>query len=249
MTPDDATPDPPEPQTQPSRRQLEAVYLKEITVRLEQRIAARFPRRNLRAVAQDLVVLVDETLADLDQQHRRMKWARMASLVVIVALVVAGVVAIWLLVQGARDGIGGASTWPSFFESLINDLVFASIAIYFTWAWPQRIFRSGTLRALHRLRSIAHVIDMHQLTKDPERLRPDFQPTAASIAEDLTAAQLSYYLDYCSELLSVVSKISALYGEQTSDSTVLAAIEGIEDLTTGMSRKIWQKIALLPQNR
>lgn len=168
---------------------------------------------------------------------------------VIAALVVAVVIAVWLLVNGARDGIGEASAWPSFFESLINDLVFASVAIYFTWAWPHRIFRSSILDALHQLRSIAHVIDMHQLTKDPERLRPSFVATKASITEDLSAQQLSYYLDYCSELLSCTSKIGALYGEHTSDATVLDTIEGIENLTTGMSRKIWQKIALLPQNR
>jgi hypothetical protein len=31
-----------------------------------------------------------------------------------------------------------------------------------------RVKRRRALRAIHELRSIAHVIDMHQLTKDPE---------------------------------------------------------------------------------
>jgi hypothetical protein len=62
----------------------------------------------------------------------------------------------------------------------------------------------------------------------------------------MTAAQLGNYLDYCSKLLSLVSKTAALYGEDTADPAILTTVAGIEDLTTGMSRKIWQKIALLP---
>ena len=72
-----------------------------------------------------------------------------------------------MLFEGARAGIGDDANWPSFFESIINDLVFAGIAIYFTWLWPQRIHQRETLRALHELRSLAHVIDIHQLTRGP----------------------------------------------------------------------------------
>src|SRR3954464_13157159 len=40
----------------------------------------------------------------------------------------------------------------------------------FLWAFPERLERRTLLRMLHRLRSLAHVIDMHQLSKDPEQL-------------------------------------------------------------------------------
>ena len=49
--------------------------------------------------------------------------------------------------------------------------------------------------------------------------------------------------------MSCVGKTAALDARDSTDTSVLAAIEGIETLTTGMSRKIWQKIALLPHNR
>jgi hypothetical protein len=39
---------------------------------------------------------------------------------------------------------------------------------------------------------------------------------------------MEHYLDYCSEMLSLVGTI--------------------ETLTTGLSRKIWQKISLLPDS-
>ena len=39
---------------------------------------------------------------------------------------------------------------------------------------------------------------MHQLTKDPERLRPGFRPTHESVDPDLSRDDLERYLDYCS---------------------------------------------------
>lgn len=230
-------------------RSLDGRFVKATSQRLERRIRARFPDRNLASVAADVSLMVEEIITNLEVQQRRFRWGRIISVAVIVALLVAVVAAVVVLLKAAGAGLGDATGWPSFFESVINDLVFAGIAIYFTWMWPERLQQRAALDSLHQLRSLAHVIDMHQLTKDPERLRPDFVATEASYDQDMTAQQLSYYLDYCSELLSCVGKIGALLGEHTSDSKVLAAIEGIEDLTTGMSRKIWQKIALLPQNR
>jgi len=61
----------------------------------------------------------------------------------------------------------------------------------------------------------------------------------------MTAFQLTRYLDYCSELLSIVGKLTALYAQSLPDSVVVAAVNNIETLTTGLSRKIWQKIMQL----
>ena len=73
-----------------------------------------------------------------------------------------------------------------------------------------------------------------------ERRRPRSRPTP-----DLTPDQLGRYLDYCSELLSIIGKVAAVYAEATNDGQVLATVNEIETLTVGLSRKIWQKIALL----
>jgi hypothetical protein len=42
-----------------------------------------------------------------------------------------------------------------------------------------------------------------------------------------------------------VSRAAALCAEQSTDPVVLDTVSEIEVLTTGMSRKIWQKISLL----
>ena len=61
----------------------------------------------------------------------------------------------------------------------------------------------------------------------------------------MTAFQLRRYLDYCAELLSLTGKVASLYLRRFEDSTAIAAVNEIEDLTTGLSRKIWQKIMIL----
>jgi hypothetical protein len=86
---------------------------------------------------------------------------------------------------------------------------------------------------------------MHQLTKDPEQLLSNPPSTASSPARTMSRAELGRYLDYCSEMLSLTSKIAALYVERFDDSVTLAAVNEIESLTAGLSRKIWQKITML----
>jgi hypothetical protein len=77
-------------------------------------------------------------------------------------------------------------------------------------------------------------------------LRDDFVSTSASPELDLDRAGMEHYLDYCSELLSLIGKVAALCAEESRDPVVLETVSTVETLTTGMSRKIWQKISLLP---
>ena len=122
-------------------------------------------------------------------------------------------------------------------EAGINDLVLVGAAIFFLATLESRIKRRRALRALRELRSIAHIIDMHQLTKDPERTQPT--------EREMTAAALARYLDYCSEMLSLTGKVAALYVQNFEDGVALQAVNEIEDLTTGLSRKIWQKLTIV----
>jgi hypothetical protein len=92
---------------------------------------------------------------------------------------------------------------------------------------------------------VAHIVDMHQLTKDPERLMSPQPDTASSPVRTMTAPEIGRYLDYCSELLSLTSKVAALVVQQLTDPVVLAAVNEIEVLCTGLSGKVWQKITLL----
>ena len=65
----------------------------------------------------------------------------------------------------------------------------------------------------------------------------------------MTRDQVERYLDYCSEMLSLVGKTAALCAEESRDSVILETVSTVENLTVGLSRKIWQKISNLPPGR
>ena len=130
-------------------------------------------------------------------------------------------------------------------EELVNDVVFVGIGIFFLVSWERRLKRRRDLQALHSLRSLAHIVDMHQLTKDPGRLAIPGTDTAASPRRLTSPFELTRYLDYCSELLAVISKVGALYVQRFQDPPTMAAVDQLETLTSGLSHKIWQKIMIL----
>lgn len=233
--------------TQGSYDRLQAAAVARTVERLQSRIVARFPERSLGKVAGELHALVGQVGQEAQRTHRRLRVARLASRIGVALIVLVAGVALALAVTDLVEHRPTRATeWTPFLESAINDLVFAGIGVFFLRALPDRVERRVILDELHRLRSLAHVIDMHQLTKDPERLRSDFRPTSASVPQTMTPSEMVHYLDYCSELLSLVAKTAALCAEHHSDDVVLDTVSDIENLTTGMSRKIWQKIGLLP---
>ena len=224
-------------------RQLDADRILPTLDTLQRRIEERFSGSGLARVARELQRLGDETRA-LSAYLSRPLWpVRIATGATIVVLV--GLVAAALLAVRLPAGVSGFSDFLQASEAAISEIVFLGIAVFFLASIEGRIKRRRSLAALHRLRSVAHIVDMHQLTKDPERLLLPQPDTASSPERHLTPAELGRYLDYCSELLSLVAKLAALHVQQFSDPLVLAAVNDIETLTTSLSAKIWQKITLL----
>ena len=228
--------------------QLAADHVGATVAQLERRIQARFGERGLTKAARDLGGLVVSVQNGAGQSRDRLRrttlMARTAGLTIVAATVVA---LAFTLRSAIGDGLARTVDWVPLVESVVNDLVFAAIAVVFLWAFPERLERRALLRLLHRLRSLAHVIDMHQLSKDPEQISPNYTATAESVRHGLDAEQLHHYLDYCSELLSLTAKTAALCAEHSTDGVVLETISYIETLTTELSNKIWQKISLLPR--
>jgi len=61
----------------------------------------------------------------------------------------------------------------------------------------------------------------------------------------LCRAQLPRYLNCCSKLLALTSKLAALHAQYLHDQVVLSSVNEIEALTSDLSRKIWPKIRIL----
>jgi hypothetical protein len=230
---------------------LEAEPVLSTLSQLRERIGARFPERGLFGASGDLLKLAGIVAESSETNRGRLRVVRLASRALILLVVVLILVAFGFALRSAaiEGGPEHDIEWLSLAESAVNDLIFAAIAIWFLFTVPERLRRAESLKLLHELRSLAHIIDMHQLNKDPERLRSSFTPTPASPAMDLSFEELEHYLDYCSELLSLVGKTAALCAEESRDAIVLDTVSTIEALTIGMSRKIWQKISILNEVR
>jgi hypothetical protein len=129
-------------------------------------------------------------------------------------------------------------------DALVNEVVLIGVAIFFLTTLETRLKRTRALKAIHVLRSMAHIIDMHQLTKDPERISAGPDPPSSPLRK-MTPIELTRYLDYCSEMLAILSKVAALYVQNFNDPITISAVNEVEDLTAGLSRKVWQKIMIL----
>ena len=86
---------------------------------------------------------------------------------------------------------------------------------------------------------------MHQLTKDPSTVVSIAGKTASSPARMLSRVEVARYLDYCSEMLSLTSKVAVLFAQGFPEPTVTEAVSDIERISAGLSQKIWQKIKIL----
>jgi hypothetical protein len=227
-----------------SFRRLDSTHILSTLERLEQRIVERFPDAGLARVARDLGALGREC-AEEARSLGTPNWPlRAVAAVLILIMLMAAGTAIWRL-WPAGAAARSVAEFVQGIEAAINDAVFLGVAVWFLASVEGRIKRRIALKALHELRSVAHIVDMHQLTKDPERLMSPAADTTSSPSRVMSSTDLGRYLDYCSELLSLTSKIAALYVQDFDDSMVLQAVNEIESLTNGLSRKIWQKITIL----
>lgn len=207
---------------------------------LGNRIEERFPGASLGKVCQELLAIAEETTGRIQWLSRRHAGIRLGVILVVGLAVYLG----WHVIRRVKVHTDGFSIEE--LEAATNASVLLGAAMLFLITLESRLKRARVLRAINELRAISHVIDMHQLTKDPIHVVAGVgQRTASSPQRTLTPYQLTRYLDYCTEMLSLVGKLAALYAQSTSDSVVLQSVNDIETLTNGISRKIWQKIMIL----
>jgi len=223
-------------------RHLDGTHIVETLRRLERRIGERFPGSGLSRVSADLLAAATESLARVAILRRPNLPLRVGSWALIGAIV--------FMVLEALVHLPLAPRWEEFATFLqtsqgIQNVVFLGLAVLFLANVETRIRRRRTLSAIHELRSIAHIVDMHQLTKDPDHVLADGVATPSSPERTMTRFELSRYLDYCAELLALTSKVAALYVQDFQDPVVLDAVNEVESLATGLSSKIWQKIMIL----
>jgi hypothetical protein len=228
-------------------RSLNPDHIVQTVTQLRERIQEQFPGSGLGKVSDELQSIGNEAVARADWIAKPLLPLRIA-----IGFLVALIAAILFL---AIAHMNVPVKWESFsdfvqaIEAGINDLVFVGLAIFFLVTFEARIKRRRALKAIHELRSLAHIIDMHQLTKDPDVVLNLGPTTKTSPKRTMTKSELSRYLDNCSEMLSLIGKIAALYVQRFDDPVALSAVDEIEGLTTSLSRKMWQKIMIVNQGK
>ena len=217
---------------------------------LNQRIEERFPDAGLRQVCTNVLALAKNMESRTDWIGRPVVWLRVVTWLVVAAIIVFTVVPFsWAALKHSPEPIAktNLAEMIQLMEAGINDVLLIGAAIFFLLTVETRYKRKRALAALHEIRSLAHVIDMHQLTKDPHRILSfdQYRHTALSPKMNMSRFELHRYLDYCGEMLALLGKIAAVYVQEFDDGVALASAAEIETLTTGLSSKIWQKIAIL----
>ncbi len=223
---------------------LDAQRIIETVAKLRDRIRERFPKASLGSVAEELL------------DHARAHAARSAAIrrpswllrTISIGLCCCAALTLATLAASVRLRVNDEwqlSDMVQTLEAGISMLFFLGAGAVFALSLDLRRRRRRCLEALHELRAMAHIVDMHQLTKDPERLRQPGPDTSSSPKRTLSPFELSRYLDYCSEMLSLMGKLAALYAQGFPDGEAVQAVDEVEDLTTNLSRKIWQKIMIL----
>ena len=217
---------------------------------LNQRIEERFPDAGLKQVCTNVLALAKNMESRAVWIGRPVVWLRLVTWLVVAAIVTLTVGPFtWALLNHSAASVvpSGLPEMIQLMEAAINDVLLIGAAIFFLLTVETRYKRKRALEALHEIRSLAHVIDMHQLTKDPHRIlgSAHYRHTTLSPKMNMSRFELHRYLDYCSEMLALLGKIAAVYVQEFDDGVALASAAEIETLTTGLSSKIWQKIAIL----
>jgi len=216
---------------------------------LHDRISDRFPDSGLSEVCLQLLGVAQKSAVRSQGIGESVWWIRICGYALALLVITLLIGLVWLVTHSVRikDEAIGWTDLIGAFDAGTSGLIVLGATLYFLISFEIRIKRRRALTAVHELRSIAHVVDMHQLTKDPDRMLRRYRQTSHSPSEAMTPMQLSRYLDYCTEMLSLIGKIAALYVQRFDDPVAVAAVSEVEQLTTGLSRKIWQKIMLVSQ--
>jgi len=221
---------------------LEPRYIIETSDRLRRRIEERFPASGLLKVADAVLQLAreaDERGALIAKPYLPLR----AAAWILGSTLLAGLAAAFLQFR-VSNAIGSIAELLQGAEAAANLTLLLGAAILSVLKLEESLRRKKALSMIHELKALAHVVDMHQLAKDPETVGGG-AATESSPRRTLTPFELGRYLDYSTELLSLLGKIAAIYAQRIQDPVVLEAVDGAEDLVTGLSRKIWQKIAIL----
>lgn len=211
------------------------------------RVDERFPKSGLAKLSSELAEIARGTVRNIEQSGRRIPLLRLGAwfFIFISILLISLMTRYVHLNWDSLTNINEPGDLIQAIQATIETAVFIAASIAFFFGWENRIRRRRAMVALHELRTLAHLVDIHQLNKTPDTIRFTSSFSKISPVRRMSPFELARYFNYCTEMLSLVGKLAMLYVQDFPDSVVLQTVDQIEDLTTGLSSKIWEKSMLL----
>ena len=217
-----------------NRSKLEGDSILGAIKNLRQQVEISFPDRGLRYTITELHE--EARFANITSKKRDTR--KVSTWVVTLgAPIILFILIIYCAIEFLEFG-GNAFNSMDDVDGLVN-LIFLSVVAGVLIRQSFKITRrTSTMKQLHRIRSLVHVLDMKQQNKK-------YHNKCQTNKRPLTTEENIIYLDDCSQAISLAGKVSALMIEGHNDSLVIAAVSEIDSLCNGISSKIWQKIAVL----
>lgn len=230
-----------DPERNACYRTLDPEKLVEAARRLADKVNVAFPDSGLGRLALEVACLTRETIVRLTFIERP-NWLLRIAVGVLVVLAVLGPLIFSAMVKFSET-VGSLGDFLEATDAGLQMLLLLGASIAFLVTLEGRLRRNHALAAIAEFRAMAHLVDMHQINKDPGI---DRRPAPAGVDRRAVRsdAQLALYLDHASDLLALIGKLAAYYGQHLRDRVVLDAVNEIETLTNGLSFKLWQKILL-----
>jgi hypothetical protein len=223
-------------------RQLDESKIIATLTALRDRINNQFPDSGLGRVADEMIAVGSE-VAECAEYLNAPNWP----IRIFAGLLITAMIVVLYLASPPIDLPAGAHKFSDV-QSIaagLNIVAIVSVAVLFLLRLETNLKRRRAHGVLHELRSLAHVVDMHQLSKDPAGRRLPEPEITESRKGAMSPPSLGRYLDYCTDLLSLTGKLSALLVQRFEDQDVMGEVNEIEALTSALSGRIWQKIQLL----
>ena len=200
-----------------------------------------FPSSGLAAVANEVAAVAEGTVKRVDEIQRPRIFLRVM-VGILVALALAGPLLFSVLVSFSEK-VTNLGDFLEATDAGLHMLLILAAGIVFLVGLENRLRRNQALEALAEFRSLAHLLDLHQINKDPGLDRtPPPEPDHRTVRSD---EKLADYLDYSGDLLSIIGKLAAYYAQHLQDRVVLDAVNEIENLSSNLSNKLWLKILVL----
>lgn len=221
-------------------RRLSPQKLEESVDQMVERIESDFCGSGISKVAQQIAEETRETIV-IGRELIKPLWLVRISVIFLIILTLVWPLILSYFIDFKKEAFSNLAEFMEATDAGLHMVLVVGAGIAFLVTLETRIKRNKALRSLAELRSLAHIIDMHQITKDPgvDARAKKKQQTVKSDAE------LAVYLDHASDLLSILGKLAAYHVQDISDRVVLDAVNEIETLTNALSRKLWQKVMII----